>query len=249
VPLKRIVIAALITLLTVGAAAAQKATGQANQVRLGRFGDLLREHNIGLTEPALIAALKNPDSEVRFLAAMKLSEDKASDAIPEVKQALATERVPRARVNIAVALGLLGDPGGRDELRRLCADGGFPPEFRLYAAGYMFDLGVKKDEGCLHATEEMVQEVNADYRSAGYRITALGLLPQFGDLTSEESSKVFQIVVGRLNDPEPTVRMAAGQSLAALHSAAAIPYLETAIAKEQEEAVRSVLERQLRKLQ
>jgi hypothetical protein len=84
-----------------------------------------------LTEPALIAALKNPDPDVRFLAAMKLSEDKATDAIPQVKEAIAVEKVPRTRVNMAVALGLLGDPGGHHELKRLCADTGFPPEFRL----------------------------------------------------------------------------------------------------------------------
>ena len=213
------------------------------------IGDLLQMRHIGLSEPSLIHALKNPDPEVRWLAAVKLQEDKAVEAIPEVRQALAVEKTPRARVNISVALGLLGDPGGRDELKKLCADGSFPPEFRLYAVAYMFDLGVKRDEGCLHVAEQMVQIVDADYRTIGYRSKALELLPRFRGLTSEESQQVFQLVAGRLNDPEPTVRMQAAQSLVALENAAAIPYLETAIAKEQQEAVRPALEEDLRKLQ
>jgi HEAT repeat protein len=105
---------------------AQETPGaQSGSVRLSRFGDLLREDHIELTEPSLIRALKNPNPEVRFLASMKLAEDKAIDAIPEVKEALAAEKVPRTRVNLAVGLGLLGDPGGRDELEGLCADQNF----------------------------------------------------------------------------------------------------------------------------
>jgi HEAT repeat protein len=222
---------------------------QVGSGRLSRFGDLLREHNIDLTEPALVRALKNRDSEVRFLAAMKLAEDKAVDAIPAVKQAMAAERTPRTRVNIAVALGLLGDSGGRDELKKVCADGDFPPEFRLYAVRYMFDLGVERDEDCLHAAEELVQIVDSENRTVADRDSALELLPRFRNLTVDESKKIFELVVDRLHDPEPTVRIAASQSLASLGNAAAIPYLEAAIAREHEEGTRSVFEANLKKLQ
>jgi HEAT repeat protein len=237
-------------LLTSAGSVAQETPGAPiGSVRLSRFGELLREDHVELTEPALIRALKNPNPEVRFLAAMKLAEDKAIDAIPEVKEALAAEKVPRTRVNIAVGLGLLGDPGGRDELEGLCADQNFPPEFRLYAVRYMFDLHVEKDEGCLNAAEKIAQIVDADYRTAGYRIVALELLTHFRGLTPEESGKVFQLVVARLDDPEPTVRMQASQSLIALgNPAAAIPYLEAAVAREKEESVRRVFEKNLEKL-
>ena len=215
-------------------------------VRLSRYGDLLREDHIELTKPALIRALKNPNPEVRYLAAMKLAEDKATDAIPEVKEALAAEKTPRTRVNIAVGLGLLGDPDGRDELKRLCADENFPPEFRLYAVRYMFDLSVENDEGCLNAAEAIVQMVAADY---DHRIRALELLPRFRDLTPEDSKKVYELVVGRLDDPEPTVRMQASEALVDLGDpAAAVSSLETAIAKEKEESVRVVFEKSLEKL-
>jgi len=240
-------IASILSLVTLTNAFAQP-TPAVSSVRLSRFGDLLREHNIELTQPALIRALKNPDPEVRFLAAMKLSEEKSVDAIPEVKEALATEEVPRTRVNIAVALGLLCDPGGPDELTGLCADQNFPPEFRLYAVRYMFDLHVENDTQCLQAAEQIVQTVDADYHTPAYRSMALGLLPQFRGLASEESEKVFQLVVQRLDDPEPDVRMAASRALVNLGNRAAIPYLEAAIAGARDKVVRSVFEANLKKV-
>jgi HEAT repeats len=123
----------LLFVLIPSTSAQQTPEVQVGSVRLSRFGDLLRELHIELTEPSLLRALKNPNPEIRYLAAMKLAEDKAFDAIPAVKQALIVEKTPRARVNIAVALGLLGDAGGHDELKKLCSDETFPPEFRLYA--------------------------------------------------------------------------------------------------------------------
>jgi len=243
------IIGLVILLASTSLVAGQSSENQAHSIRLSRFGDLLREDHIELTKPALIRALKNPNPEVRYLATMKLAEDKATDAIPEVKEALAAENIPRTRVNIAVGLGLLGDPGGRDELKRLCADESFPPEFRLYAVRYMFDLGVEKDESCLNAAEAIVQMVDADYHTAGDRITALELLPQFRGLTPEDSKKVFELVVGRLDDPEPTVRMQASGALVDLDDpAAAVSSLETAMAKEKEEPVRSAFEKDLEKL-
>lgn len=239
----------ILSLVLIPSTSAQQAPEvQVGSVRLSRFGDLLREHHIELTENALLLALKNPNPDVRFLAAMKLAEDKVSDAVPAIREALSVEKVPRARVNIAVALGLLGDKSGHDELKKVCADGDFPSEFRLYAVRYMFDLGVEKDEDCLHAAEETVQIVDSQNRTVGDRCSALALLPRFQNLTAEESKKTFQIVADRLHDPEATVRMEASRSLASLGNAAAIPYLEAAIASEHDENIRSVLESNLQKL-
>lgn len=217
--------------------------------RLPTVADLLRKHNIELTESALVQALKNPNPELRALAAMELAEDKAVEAVPAVKQALVLENAPRARVNIALALGLLGDPGGHDELKKICGDRNFPTEFRLYAVRYMFDLGGTKDEDCLHATEEIVQIVDSENRALGDRISSLSLLPQFLDLGTEESQRRFQLVLERLHDPEPTVQIEASAALAKLGNPAAIPYLSATIAREQDENIRSALETNLKTLQ
>ncbi|HUD67277.1 MAG TPA: HEAT repeat domain-containing protein [Candidatus Sulfotelmatobacter sp.] len=218
---------------------------QAGTVKLYRYGDLLREHGVALTEPALLNALKNPDASVRYLAAMKLAEDKLADAIPAMEQALVVEKSPRARVNIALALALLGDQVGNAELKKICADKNFIPEFRLYAVRYMFELHAPKDEGCLKATEDTIELQNANF---GDLTSALELLTQFHDLTEEQSRKVLKLAARRLEDPEPVVRMAASHSLAGLGNVAAAPYLEVAITKEQDESVRSVLQNDLGKL-
>lgn len=219
-------------------------------VELRRYGDLLRQHGIELTEPALINALKNPDSSVRFLAAMKLAEDKIGSAIPAVEQALVAEKVPRTRVNIALALGLMGDEKGSAELRKICADTIFVPEIRLYAVRYMFDLGVRNDQNCLVAAEEIAHTIDPEnFQLVADRQSALELLTRFQDLTPEESRKVFEVVTDRLDDPEPSVRIAASQALVQLANIAAIPYLQGAIAKEQDEGIRSLLEKDLNKLQ
>ena len=211
---------------------AQQAPGtQVGSVKLYRIGDLLRMHNVELTEPALLRALRNPDSEVRALAADKLAEDKATDAIPAIEETLAAEKVPRSRVNIALALGQLGDQTGLTELRNACADSNFVPEFRLYAVTYMFDLHSQTEE-CLGAAEEIVRSKDVTF---GDRISALALLPRFHNLSIEESQKLLELVIDRLDDPEPTVRMGASAALASLSNPAAIPFLKDAIAKEQEE--------------
>jgi HEAT repeat protein len=243
--LKNLVLNILILLCGVVLAAFAQQSPEGSNVKLYRYGDLLREHHIELTGPALVRALKNPDASVRYLAAMKLAEDKTVDAVPAIEDALATEGVPRDRVNIALALALLGDQTGLAELKKACADSNFNPEFRLYAATYMFDLHSQTEE-CLRAAEEIVTSKNATF---GDRISALSLLPQFRNLSAEESKKLFQLVVDRLVDPEPTVQMAASAALASLGNQAAVPILRSAIEREKDEGIREVFKKDLGKLQ
>ena len=221
-------------------------TGATGSVKLYRYGDLLRERGIELTKSALLNALRNPDDSVRYLAAMKLAEDKDTDAIPAMQRALSVEKVPRDQVNIALALALLDDPSGTAELRRVCADKSFIPEFRLYAVRYIFDLHLPKDENCLGATEAIAESPKARF---GDIVSALELLPRFRGVTTQESQRILEVAAGRLQDPEPVVRMAASQSLAAIGNPAAAPSLEAAITREQDESVRSVLQESLKKLQ
>ena len=216
--------------------------------RLHTFGELLRERNVELTEPALLRALKSSDADVRFLSAMKLAEDKVVGAVPAIKAALAAETVPRDRANIALALGLLGDPSGHDELKRMCADENFPSEFRLYAVRYMFDLGAEKHEGCLQAALDIAKLVDLGNRSVGDRVTAFELLARFRNLTSEESQSAFDLLLHGLNDPDPYVRMQASSAFATLGDRNAISYLEAAISQEVDENIRITLTINLNKL-
>ena len=247
--MRLLLVAALLAFVTALEAFAQEAPPKIEVGGIRTIGELLRQHNVELTEPALLQALKSPDADVRYLSAMKLAEDKVINAVPAIKEALAAETVPRDRVNLALTLGLLGHPSGPDELKRMCADENFPPEFRLYAVRYMFDLGTEKDEGCLHAAEDAAKMVDSGNRSVGYRVTAFELLVRFRTLTSEESQSVFDLVLHGLNDPDPFVRMGASSAFATLGDRNAIPYLKAAIAQEEDENIRSVLKINLKKLQ
>jgi HEAT repeat protein len=180
---------------------------------------------------------------------MKLAEDKVVGAIRAIKAALAAESVLRDRVNIAFALGLLGDPSGRDELKKICADESFPSEFRLYAVRYMSDLGAGEDEGCQHAAMEIAKLVDSGNRSVGDRVTASELLARFRNLTPEESQRVFDLLLHGLNDPDPYVRMQASSAFATLGDRKAIPYIEAAISQEKDENIRIPLTINLKKLQ
>jgi hypothetical protein len=168
-----------------------------------------------------------------------------TDAIPAIQQAAAEEKVPRARANIALALAMLGEQIGKIELKRMCADRGFAPEFRLYAVRYMFDLHSPDGPDCLAAAEEIVESKAIDF---GDRISALELLPLFQNLSANESQRIFDLVLACLNDREPVVQMAASNALASLRNSAAIPYLEAAIAREREQGTRAVFEADLTKL-
>jgi HEAT repeat protein len=86
-------------------------------------------------------------------------------------------------------------------------------------------------------------------RSLTIRISALALLPEFHNLTPAESQRVLELVIYRLDDSEPTVQMEASSALAGLGDVSAIPYLKATIVREKEEAIRSVFELNLEKLE
>jgi HEAT repeat protein len=202
----------------------------------------LQNHNIALTKTALVAALRNPDQGVRALAAVMLAQDKATDTIPSIAEALARESVPRARLNIAMALAALGDERGSAVLKAVCSDSNAQISLRLDAT---IDLLNGGNDSCSTAVVEIL-ESNADH---DYLASALTLAPRFRHATSNDSQKIFHLMVGALQDKEPSVRISAGDALRTLGSASAIPYLENAVTKEENEAVRSQLQAALEALQ
>jgi HEAT repeat protein len=220
-------------------------SARSGNVELYRYGDLLREHNVALTKDSLVRALTNSNGDVRYLAAMKLAEDHDTEAIAAIRSALAVETLPRSRVNISLALGLLGDTVGINELKKLCDDPAFVSEFRLYAVRYLFDLH-SQDVKCLEATEAIVSKTTGKF---GDRITALSLLPLFENLSSEQSAKVLQLVINSLSDSEPVVRIAASQALVSLGNPKGVTNLEAALEREKDDAVRTEFEEDLKKLQ
>lgn len=196
------------------------------------LSELLRQHNVELTEPSLLAALKNPDPQVRYLAAAKLAADRDVDAVPSIEQALIAEAIPQARVNIAYALAQLGDDKGIAALEQTCNDSEAPGYLKARAITYLLAMD---QEACLRTVLDMLKP-SADSDS---RIQALSLVPSFQHISTEESRSLFDFVVAALGDKAAAVRIAATTTLGALKNSDAIPYLEKAAANEPDEAVRS----------
>src|SRR5258708_36621759 len=68
------------------------------------FAEELQSRNVQLTKSALIDALKSKADEERYLAGIKLAEDKAGEAVPAILAALAAQALPLARTSAALAL-------------------------------------------------------------------------------------------------------------------------------------------------
>ncbi len=209
-----------------------------NNGGLPTLGELLKRHNIQLTQPALVDALRNTDPEVRDLAANKLAEDKAVETIPAIKDALASEKVPWTRMNIAFALAQMGESIGFETLEGNCKnkDSG---NVRARSAEYLLRFN-RDSTTCLSGVLDLLKG-----GSNGDRMLAAELLPRYHNLSTEDSEKAFTGLVEALHAPDPAVRMAAGRALADLGDTRGIAELGRAIEDEQDELVRSRLETDL----
>jgi hypothetical protein len=107
---------------------------------------------------------------------------------------------------------------------------------------YLLDL---KDESCAKSILEVLQSSVG----SGLRILALSQLSRFQHLSPSDSQRVTSIIVNNLADAAPDVRIAASNALSYFPSPLARSSLETAILKEQDPAVRSLMASDLQRLQ
>jgi HEAT repeat protein len=202
---------------------------------LETFAQALTRHHIGLTEPALTEALRNPDGEVRGLAAWQLQEIKAMDSLPQILQAVRDERDSRTRVNLASAAAYLGSKEGLAALEVVCHDSSVPGWVRTDAARHLFDL---HDRSCL---PDLWQLMDSGVES-GTRISAIQVVAQLDNRTVVESARLLHFTLDALNDPDIQLRLFAAEVLGGMKDIAAIPNLRTAIQLEKEEVVKSRME-------
>jgi len=220
------------------------AWGQKQQHKNRRFPTLeeqLQQHGIALTKASLLSALHNPDVLVRYDAALKLAQDGQKDAVPAITEALVSEKQEQAIVNFAFALAQLGDQKGREALRDACSNRDVSNPVRMDAARLLLTL---QDESCLSSVLDVLDSPNVAGRSQ-----AMYLLPEFRTLSKADSDRSLNLLVKALNDPSASIRIIASDVLGKLGKTAAIPYLEAAVAAEQDDDVRSQMQTDLRSLQ
>ena len=161
------------------------------------------------------------------------------DALPQMLEALASEKLDLTKVNMALALAVLGNDAGMDALQSGCQDRNWGAQARVEAAEYLTNLQPDSTV-CLNALLEL-----AETAPTGYRIQAFSILAKLHDLSAEDSQRVFTAVMSSLQAAQPSLRIAASQAAKELGNIAAIPELEKALTKEQEDPVRFQMERDL----
>lgn len=203
---------------------------------------LLQKHGIALTKGSVLEALQNRNSEVRWLAAQKLADEKATDAIPQIIEALNNEKSFKSELNIAYALAQLADGKGFTSLKTICGNQRSPYWGRLLAAEYMLELD---NDGCL---DEVLGLLQSDSTDSTYRIKALSLLPRFSGISQENSDRILNIAIRFLTSTDIAVRIEATEILAQIGNKLAMPYLQDALNREQSKIVSSSMTEALKRL-
>jgi HEAT repeat protein len=234
-------IPAIVLFVLLGLKASPQTSTRAQSGHMMTFRELLAQRNIELTEPSLVAALRNPDPHVRSWSALILAEDKATDAVPAISETLQSETVLEAKASIALALAQLGGQQGFATLKSMCGDNNIPPYLRVYATMYMLDLD---DESCLNTIFEVLQS-NADSSS---RVLAFSQLSGFHKLSQDDSQRIVNVTLKALGDETTAMRIAASRALSGFPPAIGVPALQNAIAKERNEAVKMQMQSTLQHL-
>lgn len=201
----------------------------------------LQRHHIALTKDALVEALRNPDAEARRLAAQKLAKDGVKDSIPSIADALKSEALPLNQVNLAFSLAELGDSAGIAKLKAMCNSAAIAGGIRMLAAQYALWL---HDDGCGSAILIALQSDE----DAETRIQALSLIPSLRNASTHPSASLA-LIAKALADQSPGVRLAASSTLGTIGDASAIPYLQKALATEQNEGCALEMRMDLQQLQ
>jgi HEAT repeat protein len=194
------------------------------------FADGLARHHIDLTEAALIAALQNPDGEVRSLAAAQLAATDDRPALAAILDALEMEIDLQVQVNLAGAATWLGSQRALDRLQRLCQNLNVPSTVRLDAARYVAN---KELSSCYPAVEQIAQ---TDHDASARVLAIIAAVSYRG-----QSDKAQALAVSALSDSDPTVRIAAADALRFQHATGALDALRHALEIDGDDTVRQYL--------
>ena len=201
------------------------------------FSAGLERLHIGLSEPELLAALRNPDGEVRSLAAAQLAAMDDHPALKDMVQAILNERDPQVQVNIAGAASWLGSRRGIAQLEQSCRDVNVPSVTRLDAARYVSNEQIPS---CFPA----IRDIARNDQDEDVRVQAIIAASSYWG----QAQGAEEIAVRALKDVDSRVRIAAADSLRGLRATDTIRSLESALQSEGDETAREHMRESLRVL-
>ena len=234
----------LLVLLAVGVWPQQRST---NGIPIGDTPEqVLKSRHIAIRKPSLVAALLSDDAEVRKLAAGVLANRWPKDAAPAIEEAMLREADDWNRIWMAFDLAKLGDKAGREMLGTECHNTGEWGSTRMLAARKMSEL---HDDSCVDSVLDVLGS-DSDPQDTNAKESALDLVPSFiKHFTGQEYRKVLDLAEKALDDPAGGVRIAASIMLGRLGDVSAVPGLQAALAREQDETVQGVVSRDVKRLE
>jgi len=201
------------------------------------FADGLTRHHIDLTEAALLTALRDPDGDVRSLAAAQLAAMDDRPALTAILVALESEIDLQVQVNLAGAATWLGSQRALDRLQRLCQNINVPAASRLDAARYVSN----KNLPTCYSSVEQIEQTDQD---PNIRVLAITAAVNYRG----QSDKPKLLAISALSDSAPMVRIAAADTLRYLHATDAVATLRHALEIDGDDTVRDYLREAIRDL-
>jgi HEAT repeat protein len=199
------------------------------------------QYHITDTIPGLRVALKNPNPNIRTLAAGMLANDKDVDSIPMLRDALDNERTESVRLSLAASLATLKDWQGLDSLKKTCNDADESHTTRLLAANRLLDAG---SNDCMVS----VVDILGDKPDAPSRELGLQYLRRTISAPPFLLPKLQTILVSELRDESPINRQYASECISVLGDENSVPALENAISIEKHQPTRLHLEENLKRI-
>lgn len=200
----------------------------------------LQEHHVGTSRADLLEALHSSAPEVRGLAATELAARGDREALPAIVHAAQIERDGPTRLNLASAATWMGSPEGLLLVTDLCHNRSQSSWTRVNATRTAFG---REDHSCFSSLVELIQS-----GEAGARTEALGAASQLPHMTGEEARRTVELAGLTLEDHDAGGRLAASEALRWLSRMEGISMLRTAVAREENEAVRLKMEADLKYL-
>ena len=179
-------------------------------------------YGVPLTKDGMLAAFRSGDPAIRMLDEEVLAYRHVKDAIPELSVLLITTYDPNERIGLANALAELGEEQGVETLRRYCDDTTTSVGERLTAARFLRRYRPKSCSGVLMAA----------LHDDSSRLSALHLIPEFKELSPEQSAAARSVLLKSLADEDFSLRLVAAETIASTGDVTYIPALQAAIEKE-----------------
>lgn len=202
------------------------------------FADALARHHVDTSEAALIAALQSPDGDIRSLAAAQLAAEDDHPALAAIVRALDNERDPQVEVNLAGAATWLGSRHGLDQLVLMCQNVNMPSAVRVDAARYVAN---RESDACFSS----IEQIERTEQDPAMRVLAITAAESY----KGQEARAADLAGAALGDLDPSVRIAAADSLRLLRAVGSIASLNSALKIEGDDTAREHIREAIRVLE